>query len=1442
MNSEMFENILVDLSKKSKGKAKELYEFFKLSPDDIEMIFPLTIVQKDMYLESKISSDKSLYNVGIFLEYEGSINLDLYKKARQYYYEKNPIRRSFLVERDGIVFFATPKRPCKDLEYHDLRDKNFSKAELKEFTKSINDGADHLSTKEYIADALIRFEDNRYIVFFSGHHITADGVSATDKVSKVQQYYQEMLDNTFTEGEADLRFLDYVFESDSIFDQKDTVEFWKNKLAGLSGPPIEKALGSDLKKNTTNRLRVSEHDYQLIKDYCWSKKITISFYFKSLFILMLKYYFKSESSFPIYEFIQGRSREYKDATGMFASSIPTILNEEVFKADTIDDIIGYLRKLKKETRKNQYISQSQIDKFVTDKTLTILYNYLPAQSAKLEFLGEEREVTRFDKQSTNDLQLTVEEFETQLNIVLQYNKENFIENRFLERILLVSNQIVEKKIDKIKDLEFIFESEKNIILNEFNHKRNDFPLEKTFAELFEEKVKEVPEKIAVSFNGKNWTYQEINNAANHLAHHLVGRYSIKADDLIGVLMQRSDIMLITILAVFKSGAAYVPLNPDEPEDRVLFIINDANTKLVLTTEDILFDEDDNTITAMAVDTFLNTEITNINNLDIKRSVDDLAYIIYTSGSTGKPKGAMVEQVGMINHLHVKLFDLQLDQNSIIAQNASHCFDISVWQFLAAFLVGGKTVIYSNDLILEPDNFLKEIETDQINILEFVPSYLSLILSQNNKPEFKKFDKLKYLLVTGEELKYDLVENWFQRCPNIPMVNAYGPTEASDDITHCIIKETPNSNEIPVGKPVTNMNVYIVNEDLKLCPVGMKGEICVSGVGVGRGYINKPDITEKVFLEDPYLDEKGVRFYRTGDVGAWREDGNVLFYGRKDYQVKIRGFRIELSEIEKVITEHQSVENVVVIVKEDSSNSKKIIAYIVGQTNPESLREYLTDKLPDYMIPSVFYFMNEFPLTQNGKIDRKSLPDDLSENHKVFVAPRNDLEKSICEIWENVLDIDKVSINDDYFELGGDSIKSIKIVAELEKVNINFEIKDIYELRTVEKLSNFAQSQVNEMFIDQLLLTHYQNSDHINSVEVYSKNVDSNYPNEEIQRAIDLLSKKYLILNSNVTDKGLIQFANQPGVLQLYAEEQRGKSFSEELLKNNIVKKLKELNFGEDLFNIIVYEFSDKKSLSIIFNKLIFDQTSIEIFIKDFNSLLNESTNFNNDSKNYKKMIDNIKDYWKDTEVENEVGSFELGKIIHLKLSNDNKQKISSLDNIALNNHYTYSFVNYLSGEKTEDKSLIAIKERDFRKDELTSEVVEDYIANLSISIPVSINEKEDFVKIINDNFESETDNLNNSITVSCKFNKLELSGFKRISFVQSNIPTSVFITNSDEEEDEILIKMTSDVFSQIEAENLEEQFNSFLSESLSNINQDNVNLLDSIEGDNLDELLKEIEQ
>ncbi len=626
---------------------------------------------------------------------------------------------------------------------------------------------------------------------------------------------------------------------------------------------------------------------------------------------------------------------------------------------------------------------------------------------------------------------------------------------------------------KISLLSCLSPREKHQLIEEFNKKKTEIPETLSVYQCIEREAEIHPDRTAVVVEDSILSYGYLNQRSNRWAG-ILEKKGMQQDETAAIILERGLLMVIVILAVWKARGAYIPIEPQDPVKRISEILKDSDARVLITQTQYASNEIEEYCKGKVIKVeekiaeMEEERISTLENchLNIAADINNLAYIIYTSGSTGKPKGAMVEHIGMMNHIQAKIHDLGINEASVIAQNASHTFDISVWQFFAALTSGGKTIIYPHERILNPGEFLMGIQYNQVTILEVVPTYLSALLDftevQSPRP---RFPYLKYLLVTGDMLFPHLVRRWFEKYPGIKMVNAYGPTEASDDITHWIMEKPVEGDRVPIGQPVQNLHLYMVDLHMNLCPPGVKGEICVSGIGVGRGYLNNPEKTSQVFTVDPFINGKGkgIRLYKTGDLGRWTPDGALEFFGRKDHQVKLRGYRIELGEIENKLREFPQIHEAVVVNKQDEQGNQYLCAYIVpnklGSIDISEVKNYLASELPEYMVPPYVMELDQIPITPNGKVNRSALPHPQSvKKDPQEDTPQNEVEKNLLSVWSEVLGIekDRIGLETNFFELGGDSIKAIQISARLMRYRLKVEIRDVFLNPTIRQLGACAR--------------------------------------------------------------------------------------------------------------------------------------------------------------------------------------------------------------------------------------------------------------------------------------------------------------------------------------------------------------------------------------------------
>ena len=571
--------------------------------------------------------------------------------------------------------------------------------------------------------------------------------------------------------------------------------------------------------------------------------------------------------------------------------------------------------------------------------------------------------------------------------------------------------------------------------------RRELP-DRRMHELFEERVAAHPEAVAAVQGDRQWTYRELNVRANRLGRALLAR-GLRREGVVAVVTERNLDWMAAVLAVFKAGGVYLPIEPHFPAGRIATALSRAECGLVLT------EPGSTTTLDQALDSLSGVQTLFVDaayaedhadgNLGVGVAPDQLAYILFTSGSTGEPKGAMCEHAGMLNHLYAKIDDLEVGEGQVVPQTGPQCFDISVWQLVAALLVGGRTLLVEQEVILDVQRFVDTIVDGRAAVLQVVPSYLEVVLSYLEQHP-RELPDLHCVSLTGDFVKKELTQRWFAAQPGIKLVNTYGLTETSDDAVHEAMDRVPERDRVPLGRPINNVHVYVVDEHLSPVPLGAPGVIVFSGVCVGRGYINDPERTSLLFMADPH--REGQRLCRSGDYGRWQPEGKLEFLGRRDNQVKIRGFRIEIGEIENTLLRVPGVRDGAVVVAERADQSKHLVAFYSGQRPLEVdvLRDRLGESLPEYMVPSAFHRRETLPLTANGKIDRTTLTalageldgNDVTEQD--YHAPSTPTEQRLAAAWAKVLGIpqDQIGRRDHFFERGGTSLSAVKLAISLDR--------------------------------------------------------------------------------------------------------------------------------------------------------------------------------------------------------------------------------------------------------------------------------------------------------------------------------------------------------------------------------------------------------------------------
>jgi amino acid adenylation domain-containing protein len=608
-------------------------------------------------------------------------------------------------------------------------------------------------------------------------------------------------------------------------------------------------------------------------------------------------------------------------------------------------------------------------------------------------------------------------------------------------------------------MQSISEDERHQLLVTWNDTQVSYPVDIPLHKFIEDQVERTPESIALIYESEQLTYRQLNDRANQLAHHLK-KYGVGPDVLVAVFSERSLEMVIALLATMKAGGAYLPLDPEYPKERLEGMLQDANPLVLLTLEHLLDRVPNGAPHLICLDRDWDTlRRESSDNLASEVRGKNLAYVIYTSGSTGKPKGVPNVHEGIVNRLLWMQDMYKLTVADRVLQKTPYSFDVSVWEFFWPLMTGAALVVARPGGHRDPAYLVDLIAKQNVTTLHFVPSMLGIFLEAEN---LGRCPTLRHVFASGEALPSELQRRFFQRL-DAELHNLYGPTEAAVDVTYWACLRESQETNVPIGRPIANTQIYILDEELQPVAIGAPGELHIGGIGLARGYLNQPDLTAQKFIPNPFSQQPGARLYKTGDVARFRPDGNIEYLGRVDQQVKLRGFRIELGEIEAVLAECAGVTQAIVVLREDIPGDKRLVAYLTAGSRQglatNLVRKHAAKKLPDFMVPSKFVILDAFPMTVSGKVDRRALPmpaqDDADSIQRV--APRDEIESQLVSIFEKVLGIASIGITDNFFDLGGQSLLAARLLTEVEKVTgRQIPPSALFRHATVESLAQVIQ--------------------------------------------------------------------------------------------------------------------------------------------------------------------------------------------------------------------------------------------------------------------------------------------------------------------------------------------------------------------------------------------------
>lgn len=930
-----------------------------------EQPLPLSFAQQRLWFLAQMEPENPFYNIPSALRFSGSFNIKAFTNALNELVRRHEILRTRFISSNGQpIQVIVPEMPIV-LPMDDLSDLPYAiqEKQLKERLAQEAKRPFNLEQESLIRVYLLRLSEQEHVFSLVVHHIVADGWSMGVLVHELAILYDAFVQgNPSPLPELPVQYVDYaIWQQQQLQGEKSEIQlaYWKHQLDGTL-PILDLATDRPRPPMQTFNGAIESHTLppsllEAATDFSRREGVTLFMTLLAVLNVLLHRY-TGQTDLLVGTDIANRSpSELEPLIGFFINTL--VLRTNVTDDPSFRTLLQQVRDVSLTAYTHQDVPfEKVVETLQPARNLShppvfqVMFSLrnLPLHNWQTPDLTT-KPILVHTGTCKFDMEFTLVEMGDGQALSVEYNTDLFLPetmSRLLTHLQVLLTAAISQPDDPISQLPILTAAEQEMLSVTWNDTAVSFPQEQCFSQLFEEQVRRTPNAIAAVYQSTHITYHELNAQSNHLAA-ILQEHGIKPNSVVSLFSARSIHFLTAVLAVFKAGGAYLPLDPLHPAQRLAQVLQQSKSPFILASR-VLEKDLQAALThippAQQPEVIILEEVlTGVgrDNLPSTSQPDDLAYVIYTSGSTGVPKGAMVEQVGMVNHLYAKIHDLALTANDIIAQTASQCFDISVWQFLAALLTGGRVYIYPDDITHDPAALLQQISTDRVTIWETVPSMMRLLLeetSSSKATEAPKLSTLRWMIPTGEALSPVLCREWFAVYPQIPLLNAYGPTECSDDVTHYPIYEPPPPYvmHMPIGRPIMNMHAYVVDKNMTLVPIGVRGELCIGGIGVGRGYLHDPQRTVAAFRQNPFMSTGNKRLYKTGDLVRYLPNGTLEFIGRIDHQVKIRGFRIELGEIETILRQHDSIQEVIVTAKEDALGGKKLVAYIIPNTiSPEA---------------------------------------------------------------------------------------------------------------------------------------------------------------------------------------------------------------------------------------------------------------------------------------------------------------------------------------------------------------------------------------------------------------------------------------------------------------------------------------------------------------------------
>ena len=1032
---------------------------------------PLSFSQERLWFIDQLEGSIQ-YHVPAVLRLKGKLNLRALEASLKAIVNRHEILRTVYLQDEGRSYQVIKPQNGWSASIVDGKPLSDDVSALRNYLQQIINQPFDLTKDHMMRAHVIVLNEVEHILVVTLHHIASDAWSRSILVSEVAELYhsyckglQASLDPLPIQY-ADFALWQREYLKEEVLERN--LAYWSNKLKDTS--PLE--LPTDYPRPTVLSNQGAALNFGVDKELTEKLRLLSQQEGTTLFMTLvaafkiLLYRYSGQHDVCVGTAVAGRSmREIEQLIGFFINTLA--LRSDVQDDATFTELLHQVKRTTVDAYEHQELPfEKVVEAVVKQRDLSrspltqvqFVFRNTP-EVPELRLGDVVMELEEYEQTvSKLDITFYVTENESGLTCSVEYSTDLYRAEtirKMIDHYKVLLSSIIAHPQNRVSTLPLLTRGEKDELLLEFNNNKAGYPTNKTIIDLFEEQVSKTPQATAVIFEDKPLSYQQLNEQVNQLAHYLRSK-GVGEEALVPLCIERSLEMIVGILGILKAGAAYVPIDPEYPQERILYMLEDTGASVVISTQQTREKlQSSQALEIISLDTDWSVISKHpIENIPSSVKPNHLAYVIYTSGSTGKPKGAMNEHRGVVNRLLWAQDYFGLTPEDSILQKTSFSFDVSVWELLWPLLAGAKFV-FARPGGHKDNSYLKSvIESGNITMLHFVPSMLGAFLPELETGDCKG---LRKVLCSGEALKPSQVRLFKEKLPGAELHNLYGPTEAAIDVTFWSVPKDREVNVVPIGRPVSNTEIYILDKHQSPVPIGVAGELYIGGIQVGRGYLNRPDLTREKFIPDFWNRHPDRRLYRTGDLARWMADGNIEYLGRIDEQVKIRGFRIELGEVEAVLQESGLVDQSIVVAKEDKTGNKRLIGYVVspGKFSRQDIVSYLKGKLPEYMVPSIWLELTSMPLTSSGKIDRRALPDpDVNElSDQTFEAPRNEIEQKLVAIWRELLGIDTVSIHDNFFELGGDSILTMQVAGQLKRSGFDIHPKDIFIYQTIAGLSN-----------------------------------------------------------------------------------------------------------------------------------------------------------------------------------------------------------------------------------------------------------------------------------------------------------------------------------------------------------------------------------------------------